>query len=154
MIGLNCGTATGELTINGVSMHTRAWCCTDLLELWTFQSTRGENVTLPGAAGRRPYPVRIEEAHYSLPMGLTGRVDRFGVPASDHFLQLQANIDYLRANVVDPTVDATVPATLLMPDGTTRTADVQVLALTPGVHGAAELALAVLELRVPAGRFA
>lgn len=154
---LNSPETAGKLTIGGVDMHTPAWNVLDVIPLWIHTMTRGENVLIPGAAGRRAYPRRVDESDYSLPMLIGGVANLSGTPYANRWTGLQTNIEYLRANVVTPPAapTATRAATLLMPDGTTRTADVQVLSLdimNPGTTAAS--VEAVLNLRIPAGRFA
>lgn len=153
MPGLIVPTATGELFINSISMHTPAWCVLDLLPLWAFPATRGGNVIVPGASGQRAYPRRIDETTYSLEMVIVGDVDQSGDPYDNPLVGLQTNLEYLWDNVVSPpdAPTATRPAELDMPDGSTRSDDVQV-ALELGRHGAHDV-LAVLELTVPSGRF-
>lgn len=157
MSGIVCDTDTGALTINSVLLHTPAYCMVDLLELWGFGvEVRGTNTVIPLADGTDPNPVRITETHHTLDMAITGRRDRFGVLSAAPMLQLQANIDYLRANVVTPPAapTSTVPASLLMPDGSTRTADIQVLGLDLGDHIAPYALEAFLHIVIPAGVFA
>lgn len=149
-------TATGTLTINSVLMHTSAWNVLDCTELWLVAAVRGDNITIPYVNGRRALPYRIDEATFALRMAITGDVNSAGVKYADPWVGLQANLDYLRANVVDPPTapSATRAATLVMPSGVTRTANVQVLELEILRHGGPHLVDAALHLRIPAGRFA
>ena len=151
---LNSDTQTGALTISGVSMHGPAWNLLDLVPLWLHQQTRGSNVLIPGTAGTRAYPLRVHEARHSLEMAITGWVDRNGVDQSDEWEGLQTNIEYLRANIVSPPAAPTAirAATLVMPDGTSRTADIQVIGLTLGRHLFSHFS-AVLDIVIPTGRF-
>lgn len=147
----------GRLSIATVDMHTPAWNVLDLVPLWMPAATRGANVIIPGADGRRAYPRRIDEARYSLPMVIGGVADRLGAAYANRWTGLQTNLEYLRANVTTPPTapTATRAATLLMPDGTTRTANVQVEILTlSNPRTTAAVIEAVLELIIPAGRFA
>lgn len=153
---LNSPETAGRLTINGVDMHNQAWNVLDLVPLWMYEASRGANVIIPGASGRRAYPRRVDEGRYSLPMIITGVADRLGVGYANRWTGLQTNLAYLHTNVVNPPTapTATRAATLLMPDGTTRNADVQVESLdiaNPGTTAA--VIQAVLELVIPAGRF-
>lgn len=152
---LACCPCTGHLTINGINMHTPAWCIVDLIELWMPPKTRGVNIVIPHVSGTRARPYRITETDYSLPMMISGAVDQFGAPdAAGVMARLWKNMKYLHDNVTDPPTapTATVPASLLMPDATTLTADVQVIGMTLGYH-IAELTKATLDIRIPAGRF-
>lgn len=153
-------TVYGTLTINGVSMHTAAWQVLDVRPLYLPRAWRSGSVLIPGAAGRRPYPYRVDEAEFALPMWVTGVYDRTGAAHSNKFTGLQTNLEYLRANVLTPPAapTAVLSATLLMPDASTRTADVQVLGIDVAPTAAAnehpEVFRAVLHLVIPSGRFA
>jgi len=125
---------------------------------------RGEDRLLPLAAGVIPYLRRRTVTRHSLPMVIQGEVDENGVPYPDVWAGLEANIAQLRASVVDPTGvgDGTRPASLVMPSGATRTADVHVLGLVLGRTQAGTNTLtgnegvgmlATLELSIPTGVF-
>ena len=159
MAGIRFDTTTGQLTINSVNMHCAAWCMLDLLELWGFNvATRGANVLIPGTAGQTANPLRITESQHTLEMVITGDVDRFGVVASNPTTQLQTNIDYLRTNVITPPSPptATRAASLLMPSGATRTANIQVLGLDldASKHLVPHEIGAFLHIAIPSGVFA
>jgi hypothetical protein len=68
-------------------------------------------------------------------MLILGSADRLGAAVADCYEGLQANIDYLRANVVAPTgtTDGTRSVVLTMPDGTTRTEPAHVQQMDWGV---------------------
>lgn len=138
-------------------MHTPAWNAVDLIELWGFNvATRGQNTLFPGVPGTDPNPVRITESQHTLTIAITGEYDRFGVFSSTPAVQLQTNIAYLWTNVIAPPAapTSTVAATLVMPDATTRTADIQVTGFDLGEHVAPFLVEAFLHITIPAGRFA
>ena len=107
-----------------------------------------------------PYRRRLTVTEHTLAMWIIGDTDRTGAPQSDAWDGLQANIEYLRTNVVDPTNtgDGTRAATLLMPNGATRTANVHVTGMRiQGVDaddGVFTAVNAVLMLSIPRGRFA
>lgn len=145
----------GKLTINGINMHNSAWNLPDIRDLWLPRAYRGANVIVPGAAGQRPYPLRIDEGDYDLPMQITGVCDPNGHIYDDEFKGLQWNIEYLEAHVLTPPAapTATQAATLLMPDGDTRVANVQVGPLIMG-RRSGSITFAVLNVRVPSGVFA
>lgn len=153
---LNDSVLSGELKINGVSMHTPAWCVLDVLPLYLPTGTRGHNSIIPHTAGRYPRPLRIDESRYSLPMLISGGHDRNGNVYADRWAGLQANLVYLNSQIVTPPTYpvVTVEGILRMPDGTVRGADVQVPSielLNPRTTGA-QLE-AILELVVPSGQF-
>lgn len=152
---LDWNTAAGNLTIGGVAMNTPAWTVLNLSVLWSPADQRGSDRLIPGAAGVVAYPRRATVTRHSLQMLISGTHDRTGSAAANAFTGLQVNIDYLLANVVNPTGvgDGTRSAVLTMPDGTTRTEPVHVVGLeVSDVVGNATWARAVLELSIPSGR--
>jgi hypothetical protein len=154
MAGLNYDISLGHLIINGIDMHNRAFTILDPMPLWGFDvPVRGSNVVVPGVAGTLAQVIRVDEVHYALAMAITGQADISGNPATDKKEQLQDNIDYLRVNVVNPPLTATVPAYLVMPDSATRYADIQVLGLHLLSHISAELVAAELDICIPSGGF-
>jgi hypothetical protein len=152
---LNFSTALGALTINAVLMHRGAWDCVDVLELWEAADQRGSDRIIPGVAGVIPFLRRPTVTKHSLPMVISGAVNQAGTPNVDPIAGLQANIDYLNANVVTGSVaaDGTVAASIVMPSGATRTANIHVLALRLGKRVSWNT-LATLDISIPAGRFA
>lgn len=155
--GVGC---TGTLTIDGVLLNTPAWDLTDLTPLWVEATVRGGDRLLPGVAGVIPYRRRLDVTEHALPMLISGDVDEAGADQANAWIGLEANIETLRSTVIEPTNvgDGTRPATLTLPSGLTRTADVHVLGLrVSGAVGAGSshaLVRAVLQISVPAGRFA
>lgn len=156
LTGYGC---TGTLTIDGVLLNTPAWDATDLTTLWVEASVRGGDRLLPGVAGVIPYRRRLDVTEYALPMLVSGDVDENGDDYADAWVGLETNLQWLWSNVVEPTNtgDGTRPATLTMPSGLERVADVHVLGLrvSSAVGAATRNALvrAVLQISVPAGRF-
>lgn len=159
MIGLHPDERLGKLTINGVDMHTPAWNVLDPTVLYQPTDFVGENLRIPGAHGRRAYPLWIDQGHFLLPMLISGEVDQSGNLYATTYLGAQTNLDYLNANVTTPPAapTATQAATLLMPDGSTRNANVQVFPIRPeNLYLTKTLFRATLELIIPdaAGCFA
>jgi hypothetical protein len=153
MRGLNYGTSTGELLIDGTSLHCPAWVATDLTPLWLPGEVRGSDRLLPGVVGVKPYRRRLTVTSVDLPMIVTGHVQPDGTLNEDGWAGLQENLAQLSSWVTDsPADDGTWPAELIMPDGSSRTADVHVLALRLGELGIGAT-LASIELSIPAGRF-
>lgn len=163
---LNCNDCYGSLTINGVSMHTPAWCVTDLSELWGSFEYRGSNRVIPGRRGRKPYVRRPDETRYSFPMVIGGYADQNGDVYyaeyddvySDTYDQectvmyyqgLEANVSYLQQafHLDDPSdvSESVFDAEFTLPSGSVRTSRVQVLALRGQLHPGA-LMLATLEI--------
>lgn len=148
-----CSTWSGTLEIGGVSMHTDSWDATDLMDLWGEADQRGSDRLIPGAAGVLPRRRRRTVSGRQIPM----------VFQADTFAALATAVDLFLSTVVAPTNtgDGTRAATLTMPNGDVRTADVHVTGLQLGQRGSGHGARghvaavrAVLVLSIPAGRFA
>ena len=158
---LDCSTSYGELTIDGWSLHTGAWCVPDLSPIYESPEFRGDNVLVETEHGRVARPIVTDETDYALRMMFSGAVDRSGTGWTNHAGGVLANrrafVDHYIAPIRNGT--AALPATLVVPDpdtvdGTlTFEFDVQPLRLTwnllPGGY-----ARAVLRLRVPVPDFA
>lgn len=144
----------GQFVINGVDMITPAWEVVDLTSLWLTPRVRGSDRLIPGINGVRPFKRRTTVTEHNLPFVVVGGFDQAGVALADPWAGLQANIDYLRLNVVDPTgvTDGTRVATLTMPSGAVRTADIHVLGMTPGER-VKWIAKFTLDISIPAGGF-
>ena len=148
-----CFTIDGDLTINGVEMMTPAWVVVDILDLLSpLNAIRGSDIVIPTVTGRRNFPRRRDEAVYSLRMACTGQVDISGTPYSNTNVGLRINLEYLRDNVVLPSLIAPVPGVITLPDSGTRSADVIVTSFKLGER-TGPIVLAVMELTVPAGFF-
>lgn len=147
------GTCFGALTLNGVYMHTYAWDIIDLTELFLPPQTRGGNVVVPGAQGRRPYPLRADETRYSLPMVISGVTDEAGIPYADPYIGLQTNLTALTAVFQNDPTSPGFTANLDTPDGTILSAFVQVASVKLG-NRMGPIIRATLDLVIPAGGFA
>lgn len=147
---------TGTLLIDGNTTHTVGWEMLNLLPLWLPGATRGDNLVIPGAVGRRPKRKRVDEAAHSLPMAFEGYFS--GVdesPFDDPWAGLEQNIaDFVERFVDQPAPPAKVRAAALqMPSGGSRTADIQVIGLTIGQNTRTQCR-ATLDIVIPSGRFA
>lgn len=140
---------------DGIDMHTPAWTVVDVTSLWMGADVRGEDRLLPGVAGVIPYRRRNTVTQHSLPMIIIGSRNRLGVAYSDMWVGLESNINYLRTNVVNPTNvgDGTRSATLRMPSGALRTANIHILRLSLGEIKSG-IMRATLDISIPAGVFA
>ena len=157
---LNCSTIYGELTIDGWSLHTGAWCAWDLSTLFDDDTPRGDNVLVETEAGRIARPLLGDQRDLDLPMMFSGAVDRTGTVWANPAGGLSANRRAFRGHMIDPirTGTATLAATLTVADpddpneDVVLEADVQPLTLRwtllPGGY-----ARAILRLRIPAGVF-
>lgn len=141
-----------HLEIDGVPLATPAWEAMDLHGLLQGADQRGSDRLLPGASGVRAYKRRPTVSKRPVRLVIFGDYDREGVAYADPFLGLVANIDYLRANVADPTGtgDGTRTAVLRLTALSSKTGPVHVEGLElsdddpPTVRG-------VLMLSLPAG---
>lgn len=115
----------GSLEIDGVSMNTPAWSVVDISPLWAAFDTRGQNRLIPGLQGVLAYRKRITERDHGLAIIITGDVDEEGDPHADPVSGLEDNLDTLMA-VLQPDSNATKAATLYLPSGATKTAEIQV----------------------------
>jgi hypothetical protein len=117
-----------HLEINGVPLSTPAWEHTNLQAVLGAAAVRGENVIMPGAVGVRAVRRRPTETNHTLELTVFGDRDWEGLPYDDGVMGLIANLEHLKANVVDPlaTTNSVRTAVLVLPVGT-RTAAIQVL---------------------------
>jgi hypothetical protein len=160
--------AEGNLTIGSIDMNRPAWAVIGdergeggLLQLWADFDVRGEDRILPSAAGVIAYPRRITATRKDLRLLVVGDVDHTGAPTVDSLIGLQNNIEYIRSNVLEPVVSTTGTraATLLLPSGSTRTANIHVLGVVTQSYGFAAgcggaIWIGTLQISIPAGRFA
>ena len=155
MAGLTYNTLAGDLTIGGVAMNCPGWKVQNLAELWLPANQRGTDVIRPGVSGVKARLRRDTVTVRTLRLLIVGSSSRTGTPVTDLFEGLQANMDYIRTNVVAPTgtTDGTRSVVLTMPDGTTRTEPAHVQQMEVGriVENGA-WALATIELSIPSGR--
>jgi hypothetical protein len=157
----------GNLTISTIDMNRPAWAVIGdengnggLVTLWADFDVRGQDRLLPGATGVIAYPRRLTATRKDLRLLVVGDVDLNGVPTADSVIGLQTNLEYLRANVFVPVVSSTGTraATLAMPSGGTRTADIHVLGVVTQSYGFASgcsgaIWIGTLQISIPAGRF-
>lgn len=158
--------AEGNMTIGGIDMNRPAFAIIGdergeggFVKLWADFDVRGEDRILPSATGVIAYPRRMTSKRFDFRLLVVGDVDQAGTPVADSRIGLQNNIEYIRANVLAPVVSSTGTraASLLMPSGATRTADIHVLGLVTQSYGLQEcgsLFVGTLQISIPAGRFA
>lgn len=161
MAGLVHYGKSGTLTLNGVSMNCPAWDIPNLTVLRSNRETTGSNARIAGLVGSRAKRRRYAEVEFQLAGFLIGHATRLGVAVVAANEGLQANIDYLLTNVVDPVAedgDPSIPAVLTVPGQANRAADVQAEFVFGDEVGNAAWTRArvpfVLRLTVPVGRFA
>lgn len=136
--------------INGVDLATHAWLITDLSDLLNTPDARGSNEVMPGASGRRFFRRFRDELDVVFPMSIFGDFDEDGNPIADPVQGVIDHVEYLR-NSLGEFEASLVPLVWHLPDGTTQSADVQVLGfarMTDAGPGHLRCALRVL---IPAG---
>lgn len=164
----------GELSIGGISMNpvNGAWGLIGdergeggLVKLWADFDVRGADRILPGASGVIAYRRRITPTRHDLRLIVVG--DIIGQTSTPELSNtrsgLRANLEYLRANVFAPVVSATGTraATLTVPGGSDRTADIHVLGVitqsyslsSPDNPCGPSIWVGTLQISIPAGRF-
>ncbi len=123
--------SVGDLAIDDVPMFCAAWRVENLYEWWLPATQRGVTRVLPGVDGVKGYRRRRTLTRRPLNMMISGEADIDGVPASNFYECMYANIAYLTENVVNPADNdaGTRTAVLTLPDGSTMSGPVQVLGM-------------------------
>lgn len=157
--------AEGTLTIGGILMNRPAFAIIGdergsggLVNLWADSDVRGKDRIVPTAAGVIPYPRRLTVTRHDLRLLVVGDVDQAGTPVADSADGLEANIEYIRTNVIAPVASSTGTraATLVLPSAASRTADIHVLrAVTQSylIRECEAVWIATIQISIPAGRF-
>lgn len=145
-------TRTNYLEVNSVPLSTPAWWITNLETEIVKRTTRGSNLVLAQAAGRRRRRRYLDECVYQFELVIRGMVKWDGTlhsNASDGFV---ANAEQLTANLGFAS-SAAVTATWHRTGSASKTASVDVVHFECGDMGKRN-ARAVLEIVAPAGLFA
>ena len=139
------------LSIDTVDLGTHAYWCESLLPLFNLERRVPRDV-MPYVVGGVTYRGRRNLLAVSLTVNVFGDVDADGVATADSNIGLRAHLDYLHTNLL---ADVTSPrsATWHLPDASTKTADVEVVAFTVRGGSSPAHALCALELVIPSGRF-
>jgi len=147
-------TRTEYLEVNNVPLATPAWEVLDLSPLWGIGGLRGEDRVIPFADGKSPLRRVRDDWREVVPIVIYGDFDQNNVAQSNTRTGLQANIDYLRDNILTP--NTTDPGTwtlkLHMPDSTIRTAECFVLPPMQLVPLSPMAVRGVLDILIPAGK--
>src|SRR5688572_17785921 len=108
---------TGELVIDGTSLHTHAWNAPSLLSLWATFDVAGDDMPFPHVGGARPYARVPVPTEHSIRLVFAGECDPDGAPHSDPWEGLYANVAELRDAIVLPPGDerGTLDAVLTLP---------------------------------------
>jgi hypothetical protein len=161
--------AEGTLTIDSIDMNPAngAWGIIGdergtggYVQLWADFDVRGEDRILPSVTGVIAYQRRRTVTRHDFRLIVVGDViGQTSTPETDTRVGLEENIEYLRENVIDPvnTMSGTRSATLTMPSGNTRIADIHVLSVTTQSYLLREcdsIWIATMHISIPVGRFA
>lgn len=145
---------TYYLEVNSVPLDTYAWRCLSYGPLFSGPAVRGDDLVMPGAAGRRPYP-RIKDATVvSLSMHVYGWRDQAGAAITVPLVGLATHRDYLRANlgIGSLTGNGTVATTFHRGGAPAdQTGYVHVLAMADWENVGGREATFRLDLSIPAG---
>lgn len=159
----------GTMTIDSVSMNPAngAWGVIGdergkggYVPLWAEFEVRGDDRILPSVTGVIAYQRRRTVTRHDLRLIVVGDViGETGAPELDTRVGLEENIEYLRENVIEPVNTSTGmrSATLTMPSGNTREANIHVLRVTTQSYMLREcdsIWIATLHISIPSGRFA
>ena len=156
MAFVDCGDGldVGDLSIDGFPMFTPAWRCENLWELWEPPEQRGTNVIRPGVDGSYAVKRRVAETSRDLLMFISGGCDYLGVPAANPMIGMKANLRRFEDNLIAPTGTGQGTRTLLLtePDGSVRTAEVQVAGMQVSeMRRNAKYCYAAITIIIPAG---
>lgn len=145
------------LVVNTVPLETYAWQAMEdgYDDLLNTPQLRGEDLTLPGASGERPFPRVAGSLLVAVPLVIDGTRDQDGDPISNPRLGVRDHLRYLNANLGiasdgDPD-DGTVPAEFHWEDGEVWQGDVIVLGLNDVVTLGRTGAMVRLDLKFPDG---
>lgn len=156
----------GSMTIDGFSMNRPAFAIIGdergvggYVQLWADFDVRGQDRLLPGATGVIAYPRRMTVRRMDFRLIVVGDVNQAGGSVSDSREGLEANLKYIRANLLAPvaTTTGTRTAILTLPSGATRTAEIHVLGVVTQSYGLSECGaiwVGTLQISIPFGRFA
>lgn len=162
---ITCGAPTGRIIADGVPLHGLAWTMPDLFDLYLGSDVRGEDRIISKLPGAIPHKRRRTTTRHSLPLTICSDVlgETGAAWAGDPWAGIIANIDYLRANVIDPTNvgDGTRNWVLVVPGQANRTAKVHAERLVRGQLGQGTqqdgadgvIMRATLEISLPFGAF-
>lgn len=116
--------------IDGVFVPTDGFAdCSNLWVLWQGPKRRGKNRIIPKKPGEKSKPRRATGTLRSLELVFYGENDATGAPLGLTVREgLEANLDFFRLNVADPTNlgDGTRTLTLYLPSGATKSGPITV----------------------------
>lgn len=146
-----------SLTINGLTVPVSGFARpTDLTDLLGRGPFRGSNFKAHGVTGSTHRQKVRDELPALVPLEVQGLNSSAGVAHSNQLWPgIRANIDELYDTWVDPSASAPVVCTVTYDDGVTRTGNVEVPRLVPGLSGENRLgtfATVIAEIVVIPGR--
>jgi hypothetical protein len=100
-------TFADRLEIGLVPLNTAAWVHTNLAEMLSYATLRGENRILPGAIGVRPLRRRATETTRTVNLTVFGDHQPDGTMHADPIAGLFLNLADLLDNLIDPAVNST-----------------------------------------------
>jgi hypothetical protein len=159
----------GTMVIDSISMNPTngAWGIVGdergqggYVPLWAGFDVRGDDRVLPSVTGVIAYQRRRTVTRHDLRLIVVGDIiGQTSALETDSRVGLEENMEYLRENVIEPvdTSTGTRSASLTMPSGNTRTAEIHVLSVTTQTYLLRECGsiwIATLHISIPSGRFA
>jgi len=132
-----CQNESGTLIINSIPLESEAWTVMNsYTPLWTvgkFIESTVEHIS--GQQGSVMFAPEIDGMTFDLQFVVIGECNGSGLLYSDPWEGLESNIDFLRTAFLDPipSNNGLQPATLVMPSGAEREANVLVRPPQPGV---------------------
>lgn len=126
-----------SLTINGLTVPASGFARpTDLTDLLARGPFRGSNFKAQGIAGSTHRQKVRNELAALVPLEVLGAKSSAGVAHADPLWPgVRKNLDELYDTWVDPSAAAPVTCTVTYEDGATRTGNVEVPRLVPGLAG-------------------
>lgn len=143
------------LEIGGVPLATPAWGLTDLAPLRDVPEIRGADKLVSHAAGARARRRRATVTKKAFPIWVAGDFDLDGNAIEDPYEGLDANVDYLNANVLGEvdSDEGTRAAVWHRRDGSTRSTDLHVLGPVGWRSSSPFVLVGVLRVSIPSGVF-
>lgn len=143
---------TEYLSIDGIPLAVEgAWEWLDLSPLWQMADRRGRDRVIPGGTNVVAYQRRPTVSERAIEGYIYGFKDVNGNAFADVRVGLEANVSFLQEEIEEnPGGDGTRVASLHMPSGAVRTADIHVVGLRLGAFGPTA-ARAVWLLSIPTG---
>jgi hypothetical protein len=143
------------VVLNGLNLGTRAHLSQSMRGWWSLPQTSGSGVRMvPGVWGAATRPVQRRMIRFTHPLYVSGLCDPDGVDYDDPVEGFRLNMALLDAACAPAgAAPWTVTAVHHLPDGGTRTGQVQVLDVVQPRSFAPPVVLVTLDIQVPSGMF-